>query len=231
MSLFNGRVIDLTHLVDSGAPTWNGTIGYRVATLLDYADCSAESGPFCVQSMKMYAGVGTHIDMPAHCIPGGLMVDELELAQMVVGCSVVDVSEQAHEAYVVSPVDIAVYEQQYGRIPQGNFVIIHTGWGRYWPSSDLYRNDFKFPTISVDTAKMLVDRKIVGVGIDTLSPDGANGGFPVHRMLLGAGIYIVENVANAERMPPVNSWVVVAPMKIGGTTEAPVRLLGFVSKD
>ena len=53
--------------------------------------------------------------------------------------------------------------------------------------------------------------------------------FPVHRIVLGAGKYIVENIANAKDVPPIGAKIMVMPMKINNGTEAPIRLIAIVT--
>lgn len=67
------------------------------------------------------------------------------------------------------------------------------------------------------------------IGIDTLSPDAGGKDFPVHRVILGAGKYIVENIANAAAVPPTGAKILIMPVKIKDGTEAPVRLVAVVS--
>ena len=71
----------------------------------------------------------------------------------------------------------------------------------------------------------------MGIGVDTLSPDTGKQGFPVHDIFLGAGKYLVENIANSESLPNVGAHILVLPLKIQGGTEAPVRLVGLVEKE
>jgi len=75
---------------------------------------------------------------------------------------------------------------------------------------------------------MLLERSIAGIGIDTLSCDRGDQGFPVHRVILGAGKYLVENIANAKELPPTGGRILVLPLKLKHGTEAPVRLVAFV---
>jgi kynurenine formamidase len=75
---------------------------------------------------------------------------------------------------------------------------------------------------------MLLQRSIAGIGIDTLSCDRGDQGFPVHRIILGAGKYLVENIANAKELPPTGGRILVLPLKLEHGTEAPVRLVAFV---
>jgi kynurenine formamidase len=97
-----------------------------------------------------------------------------------------------------------------------------------WDNKEKYRNNLQFPSIHEDTAKLLLERNIAGLGVDTLSADTGKNGFPVHRAILSAGKYLVENIANANTLPSVGAKICVLPIKIKEGTEAPVRLLAQV---
>lgn len=49
----------------------------------------------------------------------------------------------------------------------------------------------------------------------------------MHRAILGADKYLVENVANAKLLPPTGAKVLVLPIKIKDATEAPIRLIAL----
>ncbi|MBS0185094.1 MAG: cyclase family protein [Proteobacteria bacterium] len=222
-------LIDLTHTLTPEIPSWNGTCGFHSDIKLDYEDCSTDV-KFRVQQFKLHAGIGTHIDAPAHCVKEGLTVDELPLTELASPCVVIDVSSKAHETYQVTSLDILSFENKYGVLPPHAFVMIYTGWGRFWKDPEAYRNNLLFPSVSMEAASLLFDRNVRGLGIDTLSPDCPQSGFPVHRLLLGSGKYIVENIKNASKMPPIGGYSLALPIKIQGGTEAPIRLVGLLSK-
>lgn len=220
-------LVDLTHTLDPATPSWNGSCGFRHEIKLDYPDCATEV-KFRVQQITMHAGIGTHIDAPAHCIPGGMTVDELPLTQLIVPCVVIDVSREAHERYSLSIADVEAFERTYGVIKPGTLVLVRTGWERFWLEPERYRNQHLFPSVSGQAAEMLLERGVVGLGIDTLSPDRPEDGYPVHAAFLGAGKCIIENVAHSVSLPPVGSHILALPIKTKGGTEAPIRLVGFI---
>lgn len=222
----NYKIIDLTHSLEPNIPSWEGNCGFYNEISLDYPDCQTEV-KFRTQKIEMEAGIGTHIDAPAHCIPNGITIDELQLNNLIAPCIVIDVSKNAHEHYSVSIDDIKEFEKRYGVISEGQFVMIKTGWEQFWDEPKKYHNNHFFPSISAEAAKFLLERNIVGIGIDTLSPDRPESGYPVHSLLLGAGKIIVENVANLASMPPVGSFIIALPLKIKGGTEAPIRLVAL----
>ncbi|HAU1190657.1 TPA: cyclase family protein [Legionella pneumophila] len=224
---FPFQLVELTHSLDANSPAWEENCGFTSSIVLDYADCTSET-PFRVQHFTMPAGMGTHMDAPSHCCPNGLSIDQIPLDQLVAPCVVIDVSQKAHELYSLTPQDIADFEKTHDLIPPDSFVIIKTGWSRFWDNPTQYRNNHKFPSVSAETATLLVSRDIMGLGIDTLSPDRPDDGYPVHRILLGSGRYIVENIAISEQLPSIGSFVMAFPLKVRQATEAPMRLIGLL---
>lgn len=220
------KLIDLTHTLSAHIPTWGGGCGFDHIIQSDY-DPQAEY-KFRTHKVRMHEGIGTHIDAPAHGVPGGKCIDALDLNDLMAPCVVIDISPKVHERYSLSPQDILKFEQKHGSIQEGCFVIIHTGWERFWNDPEKYRNNHVFPSIMGTAAELLLKKHIVGLGIDTLSPDRPEDGFPVHKAVLQAGKYIVENVANAFRLPPVGAYSLALPIKIQGGTEAPIRLVGLL---
>lgn len=225
----NFEFIDLTHVLTPDIPHWDTGCGFKLAVTLNYDKCTTDV-KFRVQQVSMAAGIGTHMDAPAHCISGAKTIDKIPLEQLIAPCVVINVSDKTHEKYSVSVNDIKDFEEKYGRINSGTFVIIYTGWDKFWQQPEKYRNNLIFPCVSKEAAELLLQREIVGLGIDTLSPDRSGEGFPVHNILLSAGKYIVENVNNANKLPPVGANVFVMPIKIQDGTEAPVRLIGLVER-
>ncbi len=228
MTTFPYSIIDLTHSLDCNVPAWENECGFFHEMILDYKDCDTET-KFRVHEINMKAGIGTHIDAPAHCIPGGVTIDQLPLQDLIVPCIVIDVSSYADENYILDVPDIERFEKKYGQISPKSFVIIRTGWDKFWNDPIKYRNNYIFPSVSESAAEYLLKREIVGIGVDTLSPDIPGHGYKVHAGILGAGKYIVENIANAEKLPIIGSLILILPINIKNGTEAPVRLIGLVN--
>jgi len=230
MTNFPYKIIDLTHTINQKTPSWDGGCGFKHEVEIDYADCQGEV-KFKVQKIKMEAGIGTHIDAPAHVMPGAATVEKLELKNLICSCVCIDVSKSAGADFQLMADDVVAFEKKHGQIYAGSFVIVYTGWDCYWEQPEKYRNKLQFPTVSESAALILIKKKIVGLGIDTLSPDCPSNGFLVHKHLLGTGKYIVENIANASQLPPVGSFTLTMPIKGEGLTEAPVRLIGLINRE
>jgi kynurenine formamidase len=226
---FPFTLIDLTHRLNNSIPSWDLDCGFSAVTVLDYEQCTS-STKFRVQHFNMPAGIGTHMDAPAHCIPNGPTITDIALEQLISPCVVINLSSKASSNYKIRVADILSFEDRYGLIAPGTFVIMNTGWGHYWDAPEHYHNHYQFPSLSTEAAELLLIRNISGLGIDTLSPDGPDENYPVHQLLLKANKYIVENVAHAEQLPPTGSFIIPFPMKVDNATEAPVRLVGFIKK-
>lgn len=221
------KLVDLTHSLSARIPSWDNSCGFELSIDTDYKDCVSPN-LFRTQKINMSISVGTHMDAPAHCIPGGKTVDQLTLEELVTDCVVIDVSSKVNENYTIMPLVIEKFEKKYGKIKSGNFVIFYTSWDKYWSDRKKYHNNYKFPSVDISTAKILLERNITGIGIDTFSVDTGTNGFPVHHAILGANKYLVENVANAKKLPPTGAKIFILPMKIKNGTEAPVRIIAAV---
>ena len=224
---FPYRIIDLTHTLNESIPSWTGSCGFHQEIKLDY-DLTTSDVSFRVQQLKMHAGIGTHIDAPAHCSIGKATVEQLDLNSLIAPCVTIDVSAQAHESYIVSLDDLALFEKKQGIIEPNSFVLIRTGWDQLWNQPKRYHNNFLFPSVSKEAADLLIERRTVGLGIDTLSPDRPESGYPVHATFLGSEKYIVENVANSASLPPTGSFILALPIKTRHGTEAPLRLIALI---
>lgn len=226
--VFPFKIIDLTHSLHSSIPTWDGDCGFAHHIHKDYR--SEAEFQFRTHTIQMCEGIGTHIDAPAHCFKGAKTIADLDLNDLIVPCVIVNVSHKVHDKMIVTPEDIIEFEKVHRVIAAGSFVIINTGWAQFWGEPDRYHNGLIFPCLSEDTALLLLNREIVGLGVDTLSPDRPELGYPVHKLLLGSGKYIIENVMQADQLPPVGSYSMAMPMKIKDGTEAPIRLVGLIPR-
>lgn len=220
------RMVDLTQSLTSDAATWNGSCGFCSEIKKDYDQL------FRVEQLKLHAGVGTHMDAPSHRFKGGACISALPLDQFLAKACIINVADKAHADYEVSLQDIADYEARSGKIPNKAFVIAYTGWSRFWNNPRAYRNEdekrqMHFPAFSLKAVEKLMSRNIVGIGIDTLSPDCLDLNFPVHQLVLGAGKYIVENIADCSEVPSKGTYVLALPLKID-CTESPMRMIALI---
>ncbi|HVO60367.1 MAG TPA: cyclase family protein [Terriglobales bacterium] len=227
-------VVDLTHSTTLVAPTPEtlAGLGNRGAN----ASLPSKDSSF-TREMLSPQHYATHLDAPARLEHGLWTVDQIPVERLVAPLVVLNVrSKAAHDPnYQVSINDVADWEQVHGHIPQGAVILANTGWESRWTSAKEYRNAdsrqvMHFPGFSAETARFLVEgRTAIGLGIDTLSLDyGPSRDFPVHKYALSHSLYQLENVANLEQAPESGGTVVVAPSKLAGEPDAPVRILALM---
>ncbi len=221
------HIIDLTHPIKAGIPTWDG-ISDDVLSLHSKRDLISQGCGFCLQHVDMSLGLSTHIDSPFHLYTDGKSVDKISLDSLIRPLYTINVSKEIHSCdYILTGDRIQVYEREHGFIPPYCHVIVYTGWAMRWNSPELYRNDLQFPSLSKDAAEYLLEKKILSLGVDTLSPDAATSDFPVHKILLRNDVFIIENLALFAPLPTQGALLGVFPMQLQGSTEAPSRVLAF----
>ncbi len=221
--------VDLTHTITTSIPAWQGTDSFSTNIIRDYHQGHR------TQQFNIGSNTGTHLDAPAHFDKNATMIDAIPLDQLIAPACVIDVSSKVTDDYRISADDIKEFEQKHGPIPKGALVIGNTGWYKHWIEPKKYRNldphnVMHFPGFSLEAAELLLQRGIVGIAIDTLSPDGSDTTFPVHKLLLRADKYIIENIDNPNQLPPTGAYVIALPLKIHDAVEAPMRIIGVVPK-
>lgn len=228
-------VVDLTHATTLVAPT-REVAPSRVQDRQPNAQL-ASNDAFFAREILSPEHYGTHLDAPAHLEHGLWTVDQIPAERLVAPLVVLNIRSKAKydPDYQISVNDVAEWEQVHGHIPQGAVVLANTGWESRWNSAKDYRNTdssrtMHFPGYSAETARFLVEgRTAIGLGIDTLSLDyGPSKDFPVHKYALSHSLYQLENVANLEQAPESGGTVVVAPSKLAGGSDAPVRILALM---
>lgn len=232
------KLVDLTYDFDGSTVYWPNAKSFDWQK--EFWDISPRGYWYAAGHYSASEHGGTHIDAPIHFSRGGLTVDQIPVASLVAPAVVIDISEACNKNrdYRLSVDDLTTWETQHGQIPDGSIVLVRTGWGKYWPDRKRYLgsdvpgdiNVLHFPGFSVEAARFLAtQRKISGVGIDTASMDyGPSRLFEVHGVILGAGLYGLENVAHADRLPATGATIVALPMKIKGGSGAPTRIIAVL---
>lgn len=239
-ALQDARIVDLTHAYDADTIYWPTASGFELKT--DFAGTTEggwhyEANTFCTAEHG-----GTHLDAPIHFAAATQHADEIPLERLIGPAVVVDVSRKAavDRDYLVTVGDFEIWEQLHGRLPDGVIVLLHTGFGRYWPDREAYMGTAErgpeaiaklhFPGLHPDAARWLVEnRSIHAIGLDTPSIDhGPSATFESHRVLSAANIPAFENVASLEKLPETGFQVIALPMKIRGGSGGPLRIVAVL---
>ena len=225
-------MVDMTYPVSAKFPAWPGDDRVFEAK----ANATVEKDGYFTRSFWMLEHYGTHMDAPAQFPPGKITLDEIPEAHFFGPAVVIDVREEAGKDsdYRLTVVRIKKWEAEHGEIPRGAIAVLRTGWGSRVPDAASYRNMdankvMHFPGYSVESAKFLIERGVVGLGIDTLSVDyGASKNYEVHRVDLPAGLYNLENLANTGYLPEFGAFIIAAPIKLEGGSGGPCRVFAVL---
>lgn len=224
------KVVDLTHTLDEGSPVWPGAVSLKRQTLVDY-----DSGYF-LQSFYLGDNIGTHVDAPAHFVEGALKIHELGAQTLVAPIVVVNAQDKAaaDADYQLTQQDLLDWEAKHGQIQEGDFVIMNTGWYKKWSIPGAYNNIDSagvqhFPGFGPDSAELLLERKVAGIGIDTLSLDhGASTDFATHLLILGANKYQVENLNNMDALPAKGAYISIGVIPVKDAGQAQARVFAYL---
>ncbi len=236
--------IDLTTVVDLSYAFGPDTIYWPTAesfTLERVAyGRTAEGYWYAANNLCMAEHGGTHMDAPIHFAEAKRTNDQVPLSSCIGPAAIIDVRAQAatNRDYRLTVNDIKAWEDRYGQLPAGAFVIMWSGWGAYWKDKLHYLGTDKqgdvanlhFPGFSKEAAEHLIsDRDIAAIGVDTASMDyGQSKDFIVHRIINGANRPGFENLANLDRLPPSGATVIALPMKISGGSGGPARVIAIL---
>jgi kynurenine formamidase len=217
-------IIDLSHPLSPSAvvvcPGHPPFTREPVATL--------EKDPFNVHALAFGSHTGTHIDAPYHFFHHGQSVHELDLDILVAPAVVVDVRRKNPRERITWVDDIAPYAN---RLKPGVILLFCTGWSKYWGKPSYSDH----PHLDPAAARKLVDLGIKVIGSDTLSPDefpqieNEESCFDVHRVLLGAGCVIAENLTNLEALLDLGEVAIVSllPLRLDECDGSPVRAVAW----
>jgi kynurenine formamidase len=223
------NVVDLTHVLGTQFPLFPGAAPFRIQQAVSH-----DKDGYYGSILTYWEHSGTHMDAPVHFAPNGLFVDQLRIENLVVPAVVINMTEKVRRDpdAVVTPDDIRAWERRYGRIPDNAAVLMASGWGARAGSVEAFRNTdssgvMHFPGFGKEAIDfLLTERRIAGIGVDTLSLDhGPSTTFAVHYTLLPTNRWGLENLANLESIPPSGATLFVGAPKIASGSGGPTRVM------
>lgn len=226
------RIVDLSYAIHGKLPRWPGDKRVFEAKV----NATIKQHGYFTRGFWMLEHYGTHLDAPAHFPPGKKTVDEISPERFFGPAVVVDVRKEAKRDadYRLTVERVRQWEQKHGKIPRGAIVLLRTGWAARWPNEKRYRSMdsrgvMHFPGFGVDAVRLLIRRKVSGIGIDTMNVDyGASQDFAVHTLSHGAGLYHLENLADLSHLPESGAFLIVAPIKLAGGSGGSARVFAIL---
>lgn len=201
---------DLTIPVGADTPRYPGD---RAPQLVQEKHLRRGDG-YTATRATMSVHAGTHLDAPAHFLPDGRTVDQLDLDSLFVPARVVQI-----------PDHVTLVEEEH---LQG--ISLQSGEALLLRTSNTTRGllgtpafDPSYVALAPSAGHWLVKRGAVLAGIDYLSiepPDDQD--FPVHKILLGGGVGVLENV-DLSGVTPGRYTLCCLPLRLQGAEASPVR--------
>lgn len=209
------QFIDLSHTVFDGLITYKGL---PAPIICDYLSREAsksryeEGTSFQIGRIDMVSNTGTYMDCPFHRYENGRDLAAILLHEIA---NLQGIVIRAQGATAIGP------EYFHNKKITGRAVLVHSGWSKHWNTETYFEGH---PFLTEDAANYLKENGAAIVGIDSHNIDDTSGNRrPVHSILLGAEILIVEHLTNLNSLPDEEFLFSSVPPKVKGMGTFPVR--------
>jgi arylformamidase len=200
--------IDISVPLHSGMVHWPGDPSPQMERVLDM-----NRGDICnVRALSMSAHTGTHMDAPLHFLNHAPSIDQMPIDATIGRARLIEIEDEK----VITAAELDRHEIQFGE--RVLFKTVNSI--RCWQSTGFHE---QFVHVSAEAARLLAARQVQTIGIDYLSIGAYEGdGVETHKILLGAGIWIVEGL-NLSGLSPGEYDLVCLPLRILNGDGAPAR--------
>jgi arylformamidase len=226
------RIVDLTHQIDRSMPV---SVGFPRVMLEPYLDRAA-GDVATVEMLMLSVHTGTHVDAPMHFVDGGATVDELDPLALCGPAVVVDVAADV-DWREITPAELEGWQDITGEnVTAGDIVLIRSRHARHWapiPQGNGYLTR-PWPFLGEAAARWMADREIRALGVECPDPDRVDqrdlskATFPAHKILLSAGIPIIENLARLDQIDSRRFEFRALALPIARASGSPVRALAIL---
>ena len=200
--------------LDISVPVYDGMVhwpGDPVVSIRHVQDIE-EGDSHTLSEITMGSHSGTHIDAPVHFLKGGAGIDEMPLDAVIGRARVIEIKDSRS----IKPEELARHS-----IRAGERILFKTRNSSESWTGNSFREDFVH--ITTEAAEYLAEKKISLIGVDYLSVGGyKKDGGGVHRLLLKAGIWIVEGL-NLSDISEGDYDLICLPLMIKGGDGSPAR--------
>ncbi|MCI4346532.1 MAG: cyclase family protein [Thermoplasmata archaeon] len=201
---------DISMPLGAGTPIFPGDPAF-VANRIQRVEAGA---PYNLTELKLGSHTGTHVDPPLHFLPGQAGAERLDLRTLNGPCRVLHLPRTPR----------AIGAEELSGVPRGTErLLLRTPNSERWAAGEGFFRDFA--ALSRPGAELLRSRGVRLVGIDALSIErGGSQGFPVHWLLLGAGVPILEGL-RLEGTPAGEYELRCLPLRLVDGDGAPCRAI------
>jgi len=206
------RIHDISLSISSSLPIFPGDPPIE----LEQTQSMDQGAEYNLTRLSTSVHVGTHVDAPLHFVKDGRSVEDLSLEVLTGLCYVVQLPDgiDSITADVLDGIPLAEGTTR---------ILFGTRNSHLWAQGEMtFQPDYV--AISEDGAEWLVQHGIQLVGVDYLSVAPYEDTVPTHRVLLQAGVIIVEGL-NLSQIPRGFYDLYCLPLKLVGVEGAPARAI------
>jgi arylformamidase len=205
------RIYDVSVGISPQMPVWPGDPPVTLQRVSEIAKGANAN----VSRLECGVHIGTHVDAPSHFIDGAPGVETLSMKALNGRAYVIDLSQ-------AEVLDAETLEEA-GIPPRTRRVLFKTRNSEFWPSEG---SEFRTDFVGVDRsgAEWLVKKGVQLVGIDYLSIAPYRQSRPTHRVLLNAGVVVIEGL-DLSQVSHGRYTLHCLPLKLMGSDGAPARAI------
>lgn len=204
-----GKIYDISVDIRKGMPVYPKDPRFRVRQIRTHEKDHHE-----LHKLMMSNHAGTHVDAPAHFVPGGMTITDLPLEMLNGRARVVEIHNT--EKIDVPELQQSVHTEDFR-------ILFKTKNSLLWGKRKKFKKDAIYMT--PEGAQYLVENGIKLIGFDYLSIDRfGDEEFKVHRILLENQVILVEGLNLAEVDADFYDLSCL-PLKLTGLDAAPARAI------
>ena len=203
------KFVDLTHPISNGMSTYPSDPDVSIVCEKDI-----ETDNTLLHSFRMGTHTGTHLDAPAHVIPGGKTIDCFPLSSFTGTAVKIDKTTYNNLDQFEDEIDGVVYE---------------SGWYRHFYEPEVFYGPER-PQIPEELLEKVVELKITIFCCDLPSVDASGSKKkPVHHALLGKDIIVYESLTNLNQLPLLMPFQFYGfPLAFEKLDGSPVRAVAYL---
>jgi arylformamidase len=205
------RIYDLSPRIEPGFPVWPGDTPFSSRLIQSLAEGASVN----LSALTTTPHLGSHADAPFHSEPDGVSIADLPLAPYLGPCRVVEVPPEP----LIEPRHLG--EIALGELGDPPRLLLKTGSmpplaaGAPFPE--------RFSALSPELARLLGERGVLLVGLDTPSVDPFDSKtLDAHHALAAGGVVNLEGL-DLSRVPPGIYELIALPLNLAGLDASPVR--------
>ena len=221
------RLVDLTLTLGSERVSEvPGLMGVETSQLQTHESHARSNQRLCLATH-----IGTHVDAPYHFVPGATTVEDMPLDRYMGPAILLDLRAVARglEPLTIEQIQAA------GGVPEalgGRIAVLFTAWAENESGGPQFYGHG--PYLSTEGAAYLAENEVNAVAVDfpidkhPPTPQSTIYDFPVHRLLLGRGIPLIENLINLHMLVGEEFELWALPLKLKGGDGAATRAVARI---